>query len=798
MVRDVGTWRALIEEYARLERLEGHTPQSRGQRFNGMIAEALEHWGISASANERSKGEIDVGFTHEGVRYVLEAKWEKTKADTGDLAKLHKRVQQRLSGTRGVFLAMAGFTPEAITDLSDGQRLEMLLLDRSHWEAMLSGLVPPPELLTLAGDHAAFRGEAFAPLATLLARSARLPKINFEAGARVERILEAAAEHNDAQFALSVESSDQLGLTCVSAEKLLVTTSTGIALADMDAGTADLAVEVTHCHRRAVLQSDGSILFTRRLGVGRFHEGEISSVAGGAAGATCLIEAADGTTWLLDNGEPSGATPGSIICIGTRIAEHERHDLPYPNATATNAAWIAPDRLLVIGAAGFQTTTLKGDCTPIQQATQANPMGLLRVTDRVVLTSGDGITLAATDLAIGESTELARLALRGSVSELAQAATGEIYLAACDRSDSPQAFTVVRLNVVVPEELGQRGPSASTATVTDTGATSTSTSGPAPSSRSVGVPAQIEARPESATLSAFDQAVAALSTERQHEHDHGYGEGIAFAPLLGWRGLAGLAERNFDLKGWLEGWRNGWLDIQMGRAPAGAQAAGWLPALADRLGRLVDVIGYDQWSFTPSSAYVDGFIDGLREVWNSSKRDANGAGPAHPSRAAPSPSRQTSLRGPGPTPDTRTGGAAHTGPETMAGQDPSHPSNSESPAGEADSGFVTVKGILGSINFDGDTVIIRKQGYGPRMKGVQTLAVSKIEKVIVKPATAMFHGYIQFVVRERPPAPDQRFSTASGRPHREDPDSMSFPKRANNEIEDLRRRVEAAIAHAKR
>lgn len=124
----------------------------------------------------------------------------------------------------------------------------------------------------------------------------------------------------------------------------------------------------------------------------------------------------------------------------------------------------------------------------------------------------------------------------------------------------------------------------------------------------------------------------------------------------------------------------------------------------------------------------------------------------------------------------------------------SRPSHGEIPVVELDPAFVTVKGILGSINFDGKTVTIRKQGHGPRMKGVQALPVDKIEKVIVKPATAMFHGYIQFVVRELPPAPDRRFSTASGRPHREDPDSMSFPKRANNEIEDLRKRIEAAIA----
>jgi hypothetical protein len=116
----------------------------------------------------------------------------------------------------------------------------------------------------------------------------------------------------------------------------------------------------------------------------------------------------------------------------------------------------------------------------------------------------------------------------------------------------------------------------------------------------------------------------------------------------------------------------------------------------------------------------------------------------------------------------------------------------------AQSDFIAVKGILGSITFDGETVTIRKEGYGPRMKGIKELPVREIEQVLVKPATAMFHGFIQFVTRDHPPAPDRRLSTASGRPHREDPDSMSYPRRANQEIEKLRVRIETAIMKNRR
>ena len=84
------------------------------------------------------------------------------------------------------------------------------------------------------------------------------------------------------------------------------------------------------------------------------------------------------------------------------------------------------------------------------------------------------------------------------------------------------------------------------------------------------------------------------------------------------------------------------------------------------------------------------------------------------------------------------------------------------------------------------------------MKGIRSFTVREIDHVIVKPATAMFHGFIQFVIRDHPPAPDRRFSAASGRPHREDPDSMSYPRRANREIESLRERIEVAVARYRR
>jgi Holliday junction resolvase-like predicted endonuclease len=176
-LRDKARLRGLIGEYIALRDLLGHTRQSRGQRFNGLIAEVLQCWGIDARANVLATGEIDVIFAVDAVHYVMEAKWLTKKTDTGAIAKLQKRVRQRLAGTYGVFLSMSGYSANAVGEVKDGERLEVMFLDRTHWEAMLTGQVPPARLFDLVRSHAAFRGEPYAELPKLLGST--VPQLNF-------------------------------------------------------------------------------------------------------------------------------------------------------------------------------------------------------------------------------------------------------------------------------------------------------------------------------------------------------------------------------------------------------------------------------------------------------------------------------------------------------------------------------------------------------------------------------------------------------------------------------------------
>jgi hypothetical protein len=155
----------------------------------------LRCWGIDAEASTWSvgTGEIDVTFAHNGERYLIEAKWESSKIDIGPIAKLEKRLKQRLRWPIGIVLSMSGFTREAAQGIDKGSQLEVLLFDRSHFEAMLSGFVPPQELLKLAHDEAAFRGVAYSTVLGLLksSRSSRrsplLSRQNLQAGQSAQR-----------------------------------------------------------------------------------------------------------------------------------------------------------------------------------------------------------------------------------------------------------------------------------------------------------------------------------------------------------------------------------------------------------------------------------------------------------------------------------------------------------------------------------------------------------------------------------------------------------------------------------
>lgn len=449
-MHDAAGLQRLIAEYGKLGRLDGHTPQSRGRRFNEVIAGMLRCWGIEAQVSVRSAGEIDVAFTADGVRYLLEAKWEQVKADTGDIAKLQRRVRQRLAGTVGVFVAMAGYSPDALSEVALGERLEVLLLDRRHFEAMLSGFSPPQELLNLMHDRAAFRGEAYTPLYTLLTTHDAPPAALFDPASELaESLVHSTRDGVSCSLLCTLPDSGQLGIAVRNKSHLLVTTQDGIIEVDLNKKQSSWAVPIPNCHRNPIAQRDGSILFMRRHGVGHFRAGELSIAGGGFAGGSCLVKSLDGAAWVMSNGDLSGNPGPSITCLGDGFGDEIRHSLVYPPASAFNAIWADENNLVTVGNSGFLITNLASGVTRTVNAAQSNPMGAINFSDNVVLTVGNSVCVGLTDLATGKYAEVAHLALRPSVNEIAAGPDNHFYLASY-YGDGHMPIAVVDVSIDVP------------------------------------------------------------------------------------------------------------------------------------------------------------------------------------------------------------------------------------------------------------------------------------------------------------------------------------------------------------
>ncbi|MFM9589909.1 DUF4429 domain-containing protein [Streptomyces scabiei] len=104
---------------------------------------------------------------------------------------------------------------------------------------------------------------------------------------------------------------------------------------------------------------------------------------------------------------------------------------------------------------------------------------------------------------------------------------------------------------------------------------------------------------------------------------------------------------------------------------------------------------------------------------------------------------------------------------------------------------IQVKGVLGSISFDGEWVTITKTPVGPKPAPVRIRAAD-ITGTRFKAATLLMHGYVQFVLPGSLPAGEKGGILHAGRPPYEDPHSLSIPRKSNGLAEKLVAAVEQA------
>lgn len=103
-----------------------------------------------------------------------------------------------------------------------------------------------------------------------------------------------------------------------------------------------------------------------------------------------------------------------------------------------------------------------------------------------------------------------------------------------------------------------------------------------------------------------------------------------------------------------------------------------------------------------------------------------------------------------------------------------------------------VKGVLGSVSFDGEWITITKTPMGMRPAPMR-LRAADVVATRYKPGRALVYGYVQFVLADSGPRAEKPVGLlVGGRPPYEDPYSLSVPRKSNEGMQKLVAAVERA------
>ena len=150
--------------------------------------------------------------------------------------------------------------------------------------------------------------------------------------------------------------------------------------------------------------------------------------------------------------------------------------------------------------------------------------------------------------------------------------------------------------------------------------------------------------PDSETpLQVAERLRAHFVHQAKDEYQRGYRKALRAADSLSWRLIEELAENRHDLKRALRPYANGALQDALKTEPLSsaqvtelvenraekvsppskdgtsrtASPRSWLYRLAEDLGSMADPVGFDEFSFSPTRAFLRGYGDALHDVWSS-------------------------------------------------------------------------------------------------------------------------------------------------------------------------------------
>lgn len=112
--------------------------------------------------------QIDGAFVHDGDHFLLEAKWVSQPVNLADLRDLDGAVNSSLDNTLGLFISLNGFSKQALTGYSQGNRPCLICLDGGDLIAVLEAQIDLSDLLRRKRDLAVQKRRIFVPAFEIL------------------------------------------------------------------------------------------------------------------------------------------------------------------------------------------------------------------------------------------------------------------------------------------------------------------------------------------------------------------------------------------------------------------------------------------------------------------------------------------------------------------------------------------------------------------------------------------------------------------------------------------------------
>lgn len=451
MTPDLPQLRRLAQEYDRLHQLVGDmTPQGRGQRLNGLVAEVFQSWGHRAQDDLNATGNIDVAFAIGDQRYILEAKWEKSPINIDPIAKLQRRVSQRLAGTIGVVLSMSGYTADTLDQIHRGQRLEVILLESCHLEAMLTGFSPPSELFEAVLDRAHFHGDPTSSLEQLFHQGPN-GKHSDVSGIAANSI--PTCENSggiDAKWIINGLPPGQCAVSTFSDGRLLLTTGAGLFEVSPQSSNYKMYNSISGVTTAQVLQND-EVAVVRRQGIGVLKSGKITIRGGPYGGRITFADDSRRELVAFSNSfnDMYGDDPNdraAIITLRDRIGQDQVEELDYPAGAASSAIRFADGKTLVLGSQNVLIDPQRG--AKRFPDLLINPFGGSIIDESHVLICGGDVEIIRLNIADGTVTRLATFNMHGSVGDIAMSRQSQTigYLYSHEHNDQKSFGAVVRFS----------------------------------------------------------------------------------------------------------------------------------------------------------------------------------------------------------------------------------------------------------------------------------------------------------------------------------------------------------------